>query len=199
MQDLVKLEDYDLFQAQLWKRLRLLAGWGFGVIMGLMLFAGSLTAGVWYALALATIIGAVAGLAFGFIWTGTMRSWARRFMIKVYEGDRSVIGAPSPNAHARLPCGWFRSRNVVIGGILYLGPDGATFVPHQRFQRGVPPVALGRVDAVAAVDWKPNWLTKLFVVSKPRALELKASGSSYLFNAPEPDRIAQTVTQALRG
>lgn len=132
MKNLMQLESY-LEEVSVPNRLGLLSGVAFAVFMGVILLAMSFLGGLGAAASLKAVAvgGAISGLLFGAFFGGALKKQLRKTARSIYLGEgRYKTEQPNGVYTHRVPASLKKSARVSAGGVLYLGPGSAAFVPH---------------------------------------------------------------------
>ncbi|HEX8692517.1 MAG TPA: hypothetical protein VF746_08870 [Longimicrobium sp.] len=191
METLAPRAAYDEIEPGQWVRLAVLIGVFCGGLMALLTLLEQPVPRSVPAMVATVVTWLVGGLFFGAAWIWLMRRLLRNLVDRVYAGDPKVAPPPPPGREYlyRLPCAMLAGR-IAVGGVLYLGPQGAVFQPHRRnVRRHRAPVILEPVEALRArrVELAPPRTAGPLLKATPRALELSAGAATARFMVPMPE------------
>jgi hypothetical protein len=206
METLTPRDLYDDDELGMTRRLPMLSGLIFGTGMGLATLVDELgerpIAG---AVAYALVVGVASGALFGWMFPRVVGRMARRVNDRWYAGDPAVV-QPAPDGYTcRLPCGWVRTPGGVVGGVLYLGPQGLRFdpllrtPPRLRENLVVGPLRDFRLELVETPV--PRWLWVLGRRTIPR-IQVRWPGGEACFGVPGAAGVLRTLrdrVDALQG
>jgi hypothetical protein len=205
MEQLAPIEAYqELIASVPRKRLGLISALAFG---GLMLAGLSAAIAVfvppnvrglpWPALAAAA---AVAGAFFGFTFPRSLKRRLLRASEAIYSGTGSYATVPPAGAFThRLPCS-VRDARLEAGGVLYLGPRIATFVPHSmnlpRHRQSIV-IADGTGCEIRTIAQSKPLLAAILGTRLPDLVEIASPLGTWQINAPRPAEIAAELRTLL--
>ena len=205
MNDLLPLERYlDAVRDQsgTWRRL----GWLGGGVVGLSLAAFAYwplrALGPLGGFSTAIAAGVVAGTVFGVFFAMSMRKRMLAATVSVFEGA-GRFAAPPPEGvepRLRLPATWLRSPGIGVGGVLYLLPPDALFVPHAAngwAHRAPLEIRRSPGDAIEVVSQELSLVQRLLVAEAPSFVRLETSEGHFEFLVPAPDEVRRLVVEAL--
>ncbi|HZS08396.1 MAG TPA: hypothetical protein VFD58_26420 [Blastocatellia bacterium] len=120
----------------------------------------------------------------------------------IYQGDSKIVAPPpAGNEYSyRLPCGWMKSDNFLVGGILYLGQAGLIFVPHKRnLPRHREPFAMGPLDNIefSLTEARPNRIHRMLVQKLPVLIEAKWPDGTTRLLVPQPEQTLRKIGRVI--
>lgn len=193
MENILPRNAYDRDENGYWKRLPLVAGTGFGLPFGIamalaFLLIEELTPlaslppiALHGAVIIFLVSSTLGGLLFAIFFPIAMRRKVSLLVDALYNGDPKIDVPPPAGKHLRhrLPCGWAKTDNFAVGGVLYIGDEGLLFVPHKQnlaVHRGIVEMAPLSDVSFSIVEGNPNSLSRLLLSHVPRLLEVKWPG-----------------------
>ena len=148
------------------------------------------------------VVGALAGLGFGFGWTAWMRRSIRGVLKRLHSGDPRMVPAPPSGATGRLLCNFMLSEQFAVGGHLYLSEREWSFVPHRKNlkrHQHVHTVASGDVAGIAVRQLRRGTLARLMYPHEVSVIEVRLSGALlWSIVAPEPEEVAKLLRARIR-
>jgi hypothetical protein len=170
-------------------RIALVAAVLFGLAMGGGAFAQSRNA--LSAILIATIAGAMFGVAFAFLFARRMQTSAGSFDVKMPEGHNFTFQVPA--AYRRTPA-------ISVGGVLFFGPGDVVFAPHSVNLPGDRHLVVVPVNATTTVTITAQTLTafqRLLIPNPSQIVRITTGDETYDFVVPNADDAAEQLRKAL--
>jgi len=148
-------------------------------------------------------LGAAAALAFGFSWTYMFTRDMRKLVRRIYEGDPRIVPPPPAGEYAyRVSCSYLLSPRMAVGGHLYVGPGELTFAPHRKnLKRHQAPLSIPTTPQPVIEPVEVPQSRTMQLLGAPPAvsrLQVRASGTTATFAAPQPEQVAERLREYLR-
>lgn len=204
MENLVPRESYNRDEAGIWRRTAVIGGLSAGILTGMwvFLFLGfrmdlELIRRIWLSLGMVLY----SGLSFGILFPIFFKRRITSLRNAIYNGDPNIVNLPptTRDYSYRLPCGWMKTDNFVVGGILYIGKSGLMFVPHKKnLKRHQIPFEISTLNdlTITLSEQKPSKfvgkLRKLFVKNPQPLIEIVWPQGSVKLSVPIPK---ETITE----
>jgi hypothetical protein len=145
------------------------------------------------------VIGILAGLLFGFLWTRSFRRRMRTFLRRLHEADPKLVPPPPAGVfHCRVGCSFVPSGRIAVGGHLYAGPGDWVFVPHRKNlpRHRAPTILPITTDLTLTPRTMPQrGIARLFTTAPIQSLEVCSGGSSVRLFVPEPEVVAARLAE----
>ena len=199
---------YDEDEIGVGRRLPLMSGLMFGFIMGLFTLLSELRgeASLIQSVGTAALVSTIGGAVFGLLFPPLLGRMASRMNDRLYAGDPSLVPPPEDGAYSlRLPCGWMRTPNHAVGGVLYLGRRGMRFDAHlatpAAFRQTLLFEPLERLD-LELVEATLPIVARLFTGRRSiQRLQLRDGSRTAVFGIPQAATVLarlQEQSQVLR-
>jgi hypothetical protein len=147
--------------------------------------------------------GILFGLVFALMFPARMRKQLSTATDAIYFDDPKFVVLPSDKLGLthRLPCSWMKSDNFAVGGVLYLGPRGFLFMPHNKnLPTHREPFEIQPIEEIRFSLVKPrlNILTRLLVERIPLHLQIESRDRSARFLVPDAENTLNKISRAIR-
>ena len=201
LENLLPWEAYETDEDGYWRRLGLLAGATFGVLFALVELVFP-TPNTRYSPPVDAMLSLlIGGPVFGFCTSAWLRRYARRIRAGLYSGEPWIISAPPADRlfYYQLVCIWLRG-HAWVGGVLYLGRNGALFVPHTKNRKAAHPLEIAPIDDVSVrlTDPLPRNAIQRFLIPRPqKQIEVSWSGDSARFITPKATEVFASIGRCL--
>jgi hypothetical protein len=188
MVNIVPREAYSVDESGIWRRMPWLSVAAYVIIAWIV--SGPMRAGGVLSKAGLTVL--LVGALYGAIFSKVLRWSMERMLDRLFRDDAKAAPAPPPGVEYshRMPCSLSRKSGWTVGGTLYFGRNGFTFVPHRMNLPGDrasilvgPPEKLSFSTAPASVPA----IARLLVDRVPELIVIGAEGAPELrLLAPRP-------------
>lgn len=191
VQNLVSRQDLDIDETGFWTRLPWVSGGFFGLGIGAFEFVEAAEDPA-HATIMALVVGGVAGLSFGWLFTRLLRRSFRSIKDELYYADARLVTEPASDGWLyRVPSTLLKSPRFAVGGVLYLGPSGMLFVPHRRNRPQDQEATLFaplRDIGLSLVPVPQNALARLLSQRSPMSVRVSWPGGAANLMLPAPER-----------
>jgi hypothetical protein len=209
IENLLPCDAYHSDETGYWKRMPLVAGLFFGVATAISSAIFPLDdSNLLYSRTTRVLISLIGGgILFGLLFPFLLRSWTFFTSDALYAGKRWIDASPPANRQLdyRFPCTLMTGWRSVVGGVMYLGPDGLIFVPHKRNRRKAQLLEMGPLNGVTIGTADPparNRLQRILIPHPQQVLEVQWPGGTAKFLVPSvmstTTRLSN-LTEMLRG
>ena len=202
--NIITLKSYLADDTGYWKRLALLAGTSFGLMIG---FASFFTLRSTPNLLMSPLTGAVFTTFFGGLFFGTffpimMRRKTNWLKTSLYNGADWISNSLPSGFQAlyQIPCSQVDGA-LGIGGVFYAGQDSFLFVPHKLNGREIPPVTiypLATVTTELAPPDRQTSIRKLLIPHPQPHLILAWQSGQIRLAVPQPATIRNKIESTLQ-